>query len=67
MKPISGCEVYVTRRQMSDRVHGIDNDPYHLVLLCKDRTGYEILCLLVSDAFMHGFYGKPRVDIDLLR
>ena len=67
IKPIIGCEVYVTRRNITDRVHGIDNDPYHLVLLCKDRTGYENLCKLVSEAFIHGFYGKPRVDIDLLR
>ena len=67
VKPIIGCEVYVARRAMEDRVHGIDNDPYHLVLLCKDRKGYENLCLLVSEAFMHGFYGKPRVDLALLR
>jgi DNA polymerase-3 subunit alpha len=67
IKPIIGCEVYVARRGMADRVHGIDNDPYHLVLLCKDRTGYENLCLLVSEAFMNGFYGKPRVDLELLQ
>ena len=67
IKPIIGCEVYVTRRLMSDRVHGIDNDPYHLVLLCQNRKGYENLCMLVSEAFMHGFYGKPRVDLPLLR
>ena len=67
VKPIIGCEVYVARRMMSDRVHGIDNDPYHLVLLCENREGYENLCLLVSEAFMHGFYGKPRVDLDLLK
>ena len=67
VKPIIGCEVYVARRGMQDRVHGIDNDPYHLVLLCKNRTGYENLCYLVSEAFLHGFYGKPRVDLDLLK
>ena len=67
IKPIIGCEVYVTRRSISDRIHGIDNDPYHLVLLCKDRKGYENLCKLVSEAFINGFYGKPRVDIALLR
>ena len=67
IKPIIGCEVYMARRSISDRIHGIDNDPYHLVLLCKDRTGYENLCLLVSEAFMNGFYGKPRVDLDMLR
>ena len=67
IKPIIGCEVYVARRGMDDRIHGIDNESYHLVLLCKDRTGYENLCYLVSQAFIKGFYGKPRVDLDLLR
>ena len=67
IKPIVGCEVYVARRGMEDRVHGIDNESYHLVLLCENRKGYENLCLLVSEAFGRGFYGKPRVDTDLLR
>ena len=66
VKPIIGCEVYVARRNMSDRVHGIDNDPYHLVLLCENRKGYENLCYMVSEAFTNGFYGKPRVDLALL-
>ena len=67
VKPIIGCEVYVARRGMEDRVYGIDNESYHLVLLCENRKGYENLCLLVSEAFGRGFYGKPRVDLDLLR
>lgn len=66
IKPIIGCEVYVARRRMSDRIHGIDNDPYHMVLLCKNRIGYENLCYLVSEAFLHGFYGRPRLDLELL-
>ncbi|MCI6935237.1 MAG: DNA polymerase III subunit alpha [Clostridiales bacterium] len=66
VKPIIGCEVYVARRGMTDKVHGLDNDPYHLVLLCENRKGYENLCYLVSEAFIHGFYGKPRVDLELL-
>jgi len=66
VKPIIGCEVYLTRRTIADRIHGVDNDPYHLVLLCKDRKGYENLCLLVSTGFVDGFYGKPRVDLQLL-
>ncbi len=66
IKPIIGCEVYVARRGIEDRIHGIDNDPYHLVLLCENSKGYENLCLLVSEAFIHGFYGKPRVDLTLL-
>ena len=66
IKPIIGCEVYVTRRRMEDRVHGIDNDPNHLVLLCENMTGYQNLCYLVSEANSRGFYGKPRVDLALL-
>ena len=66
IKPIIGCEVYVVPRRMDDRIHGVDNDPYHLVLLCKDRVGYENLCLMVSEAYINGFYGKPRVDLELL-
>lgn len=67
IKPIIGCEVYVARRGMEDRIHGIDNKRYHLVLLCKNRKGYENLCMLVSEAHTRGFYGKPRVDLDLLK
>ena len=66
IKPIIGCEVYLARRGMEDRIHGIDNERYHLVLLCKDRQGYENLCYLVSEAHCRGFYGKPRVDLALL-
>ncbi len=66
IKPIIGCEVYVARRSMEDCVHGIDNNPYHLVLLCENRKGYENLCFMVSEAFKRGFYGKPRVDMELL-
>ena len=66
VKPIIGCEVYVCPRRMSDRVHGIDNEGYHLVLLCENMTGYENLCQIVSQAHTHGFYGKPRADLELL-
>jgi len=66
IKPIIGCEVYVAPRRMSDRVHGIDNEAYHLVLLCENMTGYENLCQIVSQAYTNGFYGKPRADLELL-
>ncbi len=66
IKPIIGCEVYVAPRTMEDRVHGIDNDPYHMVLLCENMKGYENLCYLVSQSFTHGLYGKPRGDLALL-
>ena len=67
VKPIIGCEVYLARRGMDDKIHGVDNERYHLVLLCENNKGYENLCLLVSEAHSRGFYGKPRVDLALLR
>jgi len=67
VKPIIGCEVYVAPRTMQDRVHGIDNEAHHLVLLCENETGYRNLSYMVSMAFLHGFYNRPRVDLDLLR
>lgn len=66
IKPIIGCEVYVARRSMLDKVHGVDREPYHLVLLCKNKIGYQNLCYMVSQSFVQGFYGKPRVDLALL-
>jgi len=67
IKPIIGCEVYVARRGMRDMISGIDKESYHLVLLCENMKGYENLCLLVSEAYLNGFYYKPRVDLELLR
>ena len=67
IKPIIGCEVYVAPRTIADRVHGVDNDARHLVLLCENETGYRNLSYLVSMGFLQGFYGKPRVDLALLR
>ena len=67
VKPIIGCEVYVAPRGMTDKEHGRDNDYSHLILLCKNETGYRNLCYLVSAAFTDGFYIKPRSDWALLR
>lgn len=66
VKPIIGCEVYVAPRGMQDKVHRIDSSPHHLVLLCKDMTGYQNLISLVSHGCIEGFYTKPRVDMALL-
>ncbi len=66
IKPIIGCEVYVAPRSRFDKVHGIDSDRYHLILLCKNETGYNNLIKLVSSAWVDGFYTKPRVDRDIL-
>jgi len=67
IKPIIGCEVYVAPRRRQDMEHGIDNNIHHLVLLCKNETGYRNLCYMVSAAFTEGFYVKPRIDMELLR
>lgn len=66
IRPIIGCEVYVAPRTRHQKVHGQDNAPYHLILLCKNETGYQNLIKLVSMGFTEGFYGKPRVDRELL-
>ncbi len=67
IKPIIGCEVYVAPRRMADKEHGRDNAYSHLILLCKNETGYKNLCYLVSMAFTEGFYIKPRIDWQILR
>ncbi|MCL2003879.1 MAG: DNA polymerase III subunit alpha [Oscillospiraceae bacterium] len=66
VKPVLGCEVYVAPRTRHDKTHELDSDPYHLVLLCENETGYKNLCRLVSFANTEGFYSKPRVDRELL-
>ena len=66
IKPIIGCEVYVAPRGRTDREHGVDSEYTHLILLCKDETGYRNLCYLVSMGFIEGFYIKPRIDWPLL-
>lgn len=66
IKPIIGCEVYVAPRTRFDKIHGQDNKPYHLVLLCKDNGGYRNLIKMVSLGYTEGFYSKPRVDTELL-
>jgi len=66
IKPIIGCEVYVAPRKRTDKVHEFDSDPHHLVLLCKNETGYKNLIKLVSLGFTEGFYTRPRVDLELL-
>ena len=66
IKPIIGCEVYVSTASRFDKRSNTDSY-YHLVLLCKNMTGYKNLISLVSKGFTEGFYSKPRVDEELLR
>lgn len=66
IKPIIGCEVYVAQGSRFDKQHDSDSTRYHLVLLCKNETGYKNLSYMVSKAFTEGFYTKPRVDMELI-
>lgn len=66
IKPIIGCEVYVAARSRFDKVHGVDSDRHHLILLCKNETGYKNLTKMVSKAWVDGFYTKPRIDRELI-
>ena len=65
--PVIGCEVYVARRTRFDKQHEFDAESRHMVLLCKNETGYRNLSYMVSQAYIKGFYIKPRIDLDLLR
>lgn len=66
VQPIIGCEVYVAPRTRFDKVHKIDTGPGHLILLCKNQTGYQNLIKMVSLGHLEGFYSRPRVDHQLL-
>ena len=66
IKPIIGCEVYVAPRRRDQRDKTLDRENRHLVLLCENQTGYQNLIKLSSLAWTEGFYGKPRVDHELL-
>jgi DNA polymerase-3 subunit alpha len=66
VKPIIGVETYVARRSMTEREGRADSQPFHLVLLAKDWTGYRNLCRLVTDAHLEGYYYKPRIDLEHL-
>lgn len=66
IKPIIGCEVYVATRSRFDKEANIDSGYNHLILLAKNKTGYQNLTKLVSLSFIDGFYYKPRIDLEIL-
>ncbi len=66
IKPIIGVEAYVARRSMTDREGKADAQPFHLVLLARDWTGYQNLCRIITAAHLDGYYYKPRLDRELL-
>ncbi|MEK7574079.1 MAG: DNA polymerase III subunit alpha [Patescibacteria group bacterium] len=67
LKPIIGVEAYVAPHGRFDKRSRIDDRPYHLILLAKDKTGWLNLLQLVTKSNLEGFYYKPRVDKEILR
>ncbi len=67
IKPILGVEAYVAPGARQDRTHtGVADGGHHLVLLAENETGWRNLLYLSSEAYLTGFYYKPRMDHALL-
>ena len=67
IKPILGCEVYVSPSSRFEKQAKQGDRYYHLILLAKNNEGYENLTKIVSKGFTEGFYYKPRIDFELLQ
>jgi DNA polymerase-3 subunit alpha len=65
-KPIFGCEAYVAQNGLLSKENQDDRSGYHLVLLAKNKKGYQNLCKLISTAWIDGMYYRPRIDHKLL-
>ena len=67
IKPIIGCEVYVTRHydhKLKDKDH---RSYFHLILLAKNYNGYKNLMKIVSTGHIEGkYYDKPRVSHEII-
>jgi len=66
IKPIIGVESYLAPKSRFDKQGRFDNEPFHLVLIAKNKTGYQNLLKLTTLAHLEGFYYKPRIDWELL-
>ncbi len=64
IKPIIGMESYISAASRLDQTK---KDAFHLLLLAENETGYKNLCYMNSQAFIDGFYYKPRIDRELLK
>ncbi|MDX9696004.1 MAG: DNA polymerase III subunit alpha [Bacteroidales bacterium] len=67
IKPILGCEIYIASGSRFEKTGKEDRSGNHLILLAKNKIGYENLSKIVSYAWIEGFYYTPRIDWDLLR
>jgi len=66
IKPIIGIETYVAPRNHTDKDPVKDKNPFHLILLAMNNTGYRNLMRLSTVANLDGFYYRPRIDHELL-
>jgi DNA polymerase-3 subunit alpha len=72
VRPIIGVEAYIAPGARADRDARAASESgegyaYHLTLLAASQKGYKNLVRLVSEAYMTGFYHRPRMDKALLR
>lgn len=68
IKPIIGCEVYVTRGSRFEKRAGGEKEKLaHLILLAENNEGYQNLIKICSKSWTEGYYFKPRADHELLQ
>ena len=67
IKPILGFEAYIAPKSRTDRSTPPSRSFFHLTLLAMNKEGFNNLLYLTSQAFIDGFYYKPRIDKELLR
>ena len=65
VKPILGCELYISKNE-DHRAPGEGDDNNHLLVLAQNEEGYRNLIRITSEASLHGFYRKPRVSKNYL-
>ena len=61
IKPILGCELYISKKE-DHRAPGEGDENNHLLVLAENEEGYRNLIRITSEASLHGFYRKPRVS-----
>jgi len=67
IKPILGCEVYVAPgSRLEKKPEKGRPGHFHLIFIVKDEKGYSNLCQLITQAYLEGFYYRPRIDKELL-
>jgi len=67
VKPIVGMEGYITSGDLHDRPERAKLNNYHLLLLAKNKVGYQNLMKLASIAHLEGYYYRPRFDRKTLK